>query len=117
MNGNTPSPNRKSTEFSPTLAKSENGNDSLFTNRSVSEQQTSNGAFLAASGGATTGSPSHSGFRKKVTPEANATSSLDKLLYPRVTGRPDFAPYRVVLGHVREKVHFAYLNEQKVHFC
>ena len=115
MNGNTPSANKKSMEFSIALAKSENGNDSLFTNRSVTEQQTCSGAYLAASGGATTGSPSHSVFRKKVIPEANVTSSLD--LYPRVTGRPDFAPYRVVLGHVREKVYFAYLNGQKVHLC
>lgn len=87
------------------LAESGNENDLFLTNPSICKTHSSNGAYSIASGG---DSVSHSGFKKKVIPEANGASSLDKLLYPRVTGRPDIAPYRVVLGHVREKVvHFA----------
>lgn len=44
-------------------------------------------------------------FRKKTLLESNLNkSSMDKLLNPSMIGRPDIAPYRVVLGHVRQKL-------------
>ncbi|CAM6092718.1 unnamed protein product [Calypogeia fissa] len=44
-------------------------------------------------------------FKKKNSSESNLkTSSVDKLLHPSLRGRPDIAPYRIVLGHVREKL-------------
>lgn len=44
-------------------------------------------------------------FKKKSSSESNLNkSSVDRLLHPSLSGRPDIAPYRIVLGHVREKV-------------
>eukprot|EP01018_Ginkgo_biloba_P007748 Gb_40755 [translate_table: standard] len=48
---------------------------------------------------------SHASPRRKTFIESNVgKSSFDKILHPSVTRRPDIAPYRVVLGHVREKL-------------
>lgn len=55
--------------------------------------------------GVVSGAGQSAGLRKKNVSESNISkSSLDKLLYPSMTARPDIAPYRVVLGHVREKL-------------
>ncbi|KAG6548357.1 hypothetical protein Mapa_010136 [Marchantia paleacea] len=44
-------------------------------------------------------------FKKKTSSESNLNkSSVDRLLHPSLSGRPDIAPYRIVLGHVREKL-------------
>ncbi|KAL2652891.1 hypothetical protein R1flu_021019 [Riccia fluitans] len=44
-------------------------------------------------------------FKKKTSSESNLNqSSVDRLLHPSLRGRPDVAPYRIVLGHVREKL-------------
>jgi len=65
----------------------------------------------ASSTGSGTGTPasSTSGFGfsspRKKTSEFNVGKSIfDKILNPSITQRPDFAPYRIVLGDVREKV-------------
>lgn len=51
------------------------------------------------------GLPKSNSFRKKTLLESNLNkSSMDKLLNPSMIGRPDIAPYRVVLGHVRQKL-------------
>lgn len=96
----------QSKESLPTAAKAEYGNGSFFTNSiGDSEQQPSCGPHLTAPAAATAGAAGQSGLRKKNVSEFNISkSSVDKLLYPRMTGRPDIAPYRVVLGHVREKL-------------
>ncbi|KAJ7296741.1 hypothetical protein O6H91_15G022500 [Diphasiastrum complanatum] len=44
------------------------------------------------------------GMRKKASSESINKSSVDKLLNPSLLGRPDVAPYRIVLGHVRDKL-------------
>jgi phosphoenolpyruvate carboxylase len=44
-------------------------------------------------------------FKKKSASESNMKiSSVDKLLHPSLRGRPDIAPYRIVLGHVRQRL-------------
>eukprot|EP00250_Pteridium_aquilinum_P033931 c6677_g1_i1 orf=354-3539(-) len=93
-------------ESSPTAAKTEYTNGSCISNlNGDSEQQSSSGSQLIAPAATTAGVAGQSGSRKKAVSDFNAgKSSVDKLLYPKMTGRPDIAPYRVVLGHVREKL-------------
>eukprot|EP00850_Spirogloea_muscicola_P006574 SM000031S11583 [mRNA] locus=s31:530160:538185:+ [translate_table: standard] len=44
-------------------------------------------------------------FKKKVGSDSNLNkTNMDKLLNPSHKDRPDVAPYRVVLGHVRQKL-------------
>lgn len=42
--------------------------------------------------------------RKKASEFNAGKSSFDKILNPSIKQRPDIAPYRIVLGHVREKL-------------
>lgn len=74
--------------------------------------RTINVSTNASSTGSGTGTPSASstagfGFSspRKKTSEFNVGKSIfDKILNPSITQRPDFAPYRIVLGDVREKL-------------
>ena len=101
-----------SKEGSPTASKgAEHAHAGLFKDIADSPQVgdghgtpvTPTQASIAA---AVVGGLSKSGsFRKKTLLESNLNkSSMDKLLNPSMIGRPDIAPYRVVLGHVRQKL-------------
>lgn len=83
-----------------------NTNASVFSDSNGdSEQQSSSGSQLIAPALTVTGIAGQPGVRKKFVPDSSVgKSSVDKLLYPKMTGRSDIAPYRIVLGHVREKV-------------
>eukprot|EP00249_Psilotum_nudum_P025001 c29345_g1_i1 orf=511-3756(-) len=109
--GNTASSSAlQSKEASPTAVKAES-TSSVFAISSADSMQPDTGTHSntsAAASGASVGGLSYSGVsstKRKPFPESNISkSSVDKLLYPSMAGRPDMAPYRIILGHVREKL-------------
>lgn len=104
-----------SKEGSPTALKAEHGSGgpNLKDMADTPQSADSNGApaaqtqasTLAAAAAAVGGLSKSGSFRKKTLLESNLNkSSMDRLLNPSMIGRPDIAPYRVVLGHVRQKL-------------
>lgn len=106
-----PSSAMHSKEGSPRAYKGENGSGGFNLKDMADSQQIADGSgapttpTLAAAAAAVGGLSKSGSFRKKTLLESNLNkSSMDKLLNPSMIGRPDIAPYRVVLGHVRQKL-------------
>ncbi|KAI5058436.1 hypothetical protein GOP47_0026606 [Adiantum capillus-veneris] len=93
-----------SKDLLPMTEKAEYANGSGFVNANGDLGQNANSGSQTPTI-AVSGVPGQSGARKKANADSTlGKTSVDKLLYPRMTGRPDIEPYRVVLGHVREKL-------------
>ncbi|EFJ16055.1 hypothetical protein SELMODRAFT_117085 [Selaginella moellendorffii] len=86
----------QSNESSPSAVKAEIMRDSIQHDQESPASPTRAATILAAAISA--------GIRKRTGTDSISKSSVDKLLNPSATGRPDIAPYRVVLGHIREKL-------------
>jgi len=96
----TPSSAVHSKEGSPTAVKAENGLAAFNFKEMADASQPAVVAPTTPTHASAVGS-----FKKKTLLESNLNkSSMDKLLNPSMIGRPDIAPYRVVLGHVRQKL-------------
>uniref|UniRef100_A0A0D6R4R0 phosphoenolpyruvate carboxylase n=1 Tax=Araucaria cunninghamii TaxID=56994 RepID=A0A0D6R4R0_ARACU len=80
----------------------ENGKlDTDNTSVMVSASSSSSGSGSVSVSASSVSGSSHASPRRK---SAESKSTFDKILYPSVTQRPNIAPYRIILGHVREKL-------------
>lgn len=70
----------------------------------ISTNASSTGTGTGIASASSTAGFGFSSPRKKTSEFNVGKSSFDKIINPSIPQRPDIAPYRIVLGHVREKL-------------